>query len=88
MDLTPEQKAVLEKENAIHEKKFQEFHKKVFDEMLKEAIKNYEMAVEILWSEGEFPTFDGEGDFEGKSNRLVKSIIEKKISMLGSHLRT
>ena len=72
---------LLKKQNEEHEKTFNEFHKCVFRQMTKEAIK---MAVEILLEEGKYPT---DTKFEEKSNNLVKIIIEKFFDMLGSYLR-
>ena len=72
---------LLKKQNEEHEKTFKEFHKCVFRQMTKEAIK---MAVEILLEEGKYPT---DTKFEEKSNNLVKIIIEKFFDMLGSYLR-
>ena len=49
-------------------KKFKEFHKCIFWQMSKEAIK---MAVTILLDHGRYPT---DLDFEEKSNELVRII--------------
>ena len=59
---------LLKKENVEHEKKFKEFHKCIFWQMSKEAIK---MAVTILLDHGRYPT---DLDFEEKSNELVRII--------------
>ena len=71
----------LKKETEEHEKHFKEFHKCIFCQMTKEANK---MAVDILLNHGRYPT---DTDFEEKSNDLIKTILEKKIEMLGSYLR-
>ena len=57
---------LLKKENVEHEKCFKEFHKCIFRQMSKEAIK---MAVTILLDHGRYPT---DLDFEEKSNELVR----------------
>ena len=49
--------------------------------MMNEAIK---MAAKILLDHGRHPT---DQDFEEMSNNLVKTILERKIDMLGSYLR-
>ena len=72
---------ILKKENEEHEKLSKEFYKCIFRQMTKEAII---MAVDILLNHGRYPT---DTDFEEKSNNLVKTILEKKIEMLGSYLR-
>ena len=69
------------KENDAHEKNFKVFHRFIYHKMMNEAIK---MAAEILLDHGKHPT---DQDFEEKSNNLVKTILEKKIDMLGSYLR-
>ena len=51
--LSTGQMNLLKKENDAHENFFQAFHKKIFDEMLKEAIK---VAVEIVVHEDDYPT--------------------------------
>ena len=61
--LSTGQMNLLKKQNDAHEKIFQAFHKKIFDEMLKEAIK---MSVEILVDEDDYPTSDYSA-FEEKS---------------------
>ena len=48
---------------------------------MNEAIK---MAAKILLDHGRYPT---DQDFEEISNNLVKTILERKIDMLGSYLR-
>ena len=81
--LSTGQMNLLKKENDAHEKIFQAFHKEIFDEVLKEAIK---VAVEILVREDDYATSEY-SVFEDRSNRLLKTIIEEKIRMLGSYLR-
>ena len=66
---------LLKKENVEHEKIFKQFHKYIFWQMSKEAIK---MAVTILLDHGRYPT---DPDFKEKSNELVR------IDMLGSYLQ-
>ena len=44
------------------------------------------MAVEILVNEDDYPTSDY-SVFEEKGNRLVKTIVEEKLRMLGNYLR-
>ena len=63
---------LLKKENVEHEKLFKEFHKCIFRQMSKEAIK---MAVTILLDHGWYPT---DLDFKEKSNELVWIIFKKK----------
>ena len=63
---------LLKKENVEHEKLFKEFHKCIFRQMSKEAIK---MAVTILLDHGWYPT---DLDFKEKSNELVWIILKKK----------
>ena len=72
---------ILKKENEEHQKLFKKFHKCIFCQITKEAII---MAVDVLLNHGIQPT---DTDFEEKSNNLVKTILEKKIEMLGSYLR-
>ena len=59
---------LLKKENVEHQTFFKEFHKCIFRQMSKEAIK---MAVTILLDHGRYPT---DLDFEEKSNELVRII--------------
>ena len=63
---------LLKKENVVHKKIFKEFHKCIFLQMSKEAIK---MVVTILLDHGRYPT---DLDFEEKSNELVRIIFLKK----------
>ena len=63
---------LLKKENVEHEKFFKQFHKCIFWQMSKEAIK---MAVTILLDHGWYPT---DLDFKEKSNELVWIIFKKK----------
>ena len=64
---------ILNEENQIHDENFQEFHKKIFEEMLNEAVF---LAFDILKDNGEPP---GLGDFEDELTELTKKIMEKKI---------
>ena len=61
---------LLKKEIEEHKKIFKEFHKCIFHQVTKEAIK---MAVEILLNQSSLPSTHA--DFEEKSNELVKIII-------------
>ena len=72
---------LLKKENDEHENSFKVFHRCIYCKMMNEAIK---MAVKILLDHGRHPI---DQDFEEESNNLVKTILEKKIDMLGSYLR-
>ena len=72
---------LLKKENDEHEKVFKDFHRCIYRKMMNEAIK---MTVEILLDHRRHPT---DQDFEEKCNNLIKTILEKKIDMLGSYLR-
>ena len=69
---------VLNDKNVFHDEQFQEFHKKVFDKMLAEAIF---LGCKILEQEGKRP---GVGDFENELNYLTKHIMEEKIKLLGT----
>ena len=64
---------ILKKENEEHERLFKEFHKCIFCQMTKEAIK---MVAQILLNHGSYPT---DTEFEEKSNNIVKTILEKKL---------
>ena len=70
----------LMKDNQINDEKFKEFHKKMFDEMIEQAIF---LACDILKKKEERP---GVGDFEEKMSILTKEIVEEKIKLLGSYL--
>ena len=72
---------LLKKGNDEHEKFFKVFHRCIYRKMMNEAIK---MAAKILLDHGRHPT---DQDFEEISNNLVKTILERKIDMLGSYLR-
>ena len=65
----------------IWDEKFQEFHKKVFNEMRTQVIF---LSVKILERNGKKP---GDDDFEDKINDLIKQIIKEKIEMLGTYLK-
>ena len=64
--LNEDDKKFLAKENEIWDEKFQEFHKKVFNEMRTQAIF---LTVKILGQNGKKP---GDDDFEDKINELIK----------------
>ena len=71
---------ILNEENQIHDENFQEFHKKVFEHMLNEAVF---LAFGILKDNGKRP---GVGDFDDELTELAKKIMEKKISLLGTYI--
>ena len=71
----------LMKDNEINEKKFKEFHKKIFKEMLEQAKF---LACDILKKKGERPSV---GNFDKKFSNLTKELMETKIEMLGSYLK-
>ena len=71
---------ILNEENQIHDENFQEFHKKVFEHMLNEAVF---LAFGILKDNGKRP---GVGDFDDELTELTKKNIEKKISLLGTYI--
>ena len=64
----------LMKDNQTDDEKFKEFHKKMFNEMMEQAIF---LACDILKKKGERP---GVGDFEEKMSILTKEIMEKKLN--------
>ena len=72
--LKEEDKKILNDEN-------EEFHKKVFDEMLEQAIF---LACKVLDREGKQP---GVGDLENEFNYLTKHIMEEKIKLLGTFFK-
>ena len=63
---------ILNEENQIHDENFQEFHKKIFEQMLNAAVF---LAFGILKDNGKQP---GVGDFEDELTELTKKIMEKK----------
>ena len=72
-NLIKEDKKILNDENdEIHDENFQEFHKKVFDEMLEQAMF---LPCKVLDREGKQP---GVGDLENEFNYLTKHIMEEK----------
>ena len=71
---------ILNEENQIHDENFQEFHKKIFEHMLNEAVF---LAFGILKDNGKRP---GVGDFDDELTELTKKIMEKKISLLGTYI--
>ena len=72
-NLIKEDKKILNDENdEIHDENFQEFHKKVFDEMLEQVMF---LACKVLDREGKQP---GVGDLENEFNYLTKHIMEEK----------
>ena len=79
--LNEDDKKRLAEENEIWDEKFQEFHKKVFNEMRTQAIF---LSVKILEQNGKKP---GDDDFEDKINELIKQIIKEKIELLGTYLK-
>ena len=68
-------------ENVFHDELFQEFHKKVFDKMLTEAIF---LGCKSLEREGKIP---GVRDFENELNYLTRHIMEERIKLLGTFLK-
>ena len=64
--LNEDDKKLLAEENEIWDEKFQEFHKKVFNEMRTQAIF---LTVKILGQNGKKP---GDDDSEDKINELIK----------------
>ena len=79
--LNEDNRKILVEENEILDEKFQEFHKKVFNEMRTQVIC---LSVKILERNGKKP---GDDDFEDKINDLIKQIIKEKIEMLGTYLK-
>ena len=79
--LKEEDKKILNDENEIHDGNFQEFHKKVFDEMLEQAIF---LACKVLDRQGKQP---GVRDLENEFNYLTKHIMEEKIKLLGTFFK-
>ena len=55
---------ILKEENIIHKQEFHEFHKKIFNKMLYQAVS---MSYEILKKDGKRP---GVEDFENELNEL------------------
>ena len=64
---------ILNEKNQIHDENFQEFHKKIFEQMLNEAVF---LAFGILKDNGKR---HGIGNFEDKLTELTKKIMEKKL---------
>ena len=62
-------------------KNFNTFIKKVFEEMLTEAIF---LLFKILERHGQKP---GVGDFQNELNYLIKHIMKEKIELLGVYLK-
>ena len=79
--LNEDNRKIFVEENKILDEKFQEFHKKVFNEMRTQAIC---LSIKILERNGKKP---GDDDFEDKINDLIKQIIKEKIEMLGTYLK-
>ena len=65
----------------ITDEKFNEFHKKMFNEMLEQSLF---LACDLLKKKGERPCA---GDFKEKMTNLTKEIMEEKIELLGSYLK-
>ena len=66
----------LMEDNKINDEKFNEFHKKMFNEMLKQSLF-------LAVKKGKRP---GAGDLEKLMN-LTKEIMETKIELLGNYLK-
>ena len=79
--LTEEDFDFLEKDNKINDEKFQEFHKKMFEEMLDQALF---LACKILDKKGQRP---GVGEFEKKVSDLATEIMKTKTDLLGDYLK-
>ena len=62
----------LMEDNKINDEKFNEFHKKVFNEILEQSLF---LACDLLKKKGER---HGAGDFEEKMTNLTKEIMGKK----------
>ena len=75
-DLRENDLKILNEENHIHDENFQEFHKKIFEHMLNEAVF---LAFGILKNNGKRP---GVGDFDDELTELTK-----KISLLGTYIK-
>ena len=72
---------ILNEENEINDAGFQEFHKKIFNEMMEQSVF---LAVEILSKQGMRP---GVGDFDQKCTELIRQIMDEKINLLGNYLK-
>ena len=79
--LNQEDKKILSEENETHGANFQQFHKKIFDEMLDQAMF---LACKILDRNGKRP---GVGNFENEFNYLTTHIMGEKIKLLGTYLK-
>ena len=79
--LNEDDKKILADENEINDRNFQQFHKKVFDEMRNQAIF---LACKIMERNGKRP---GDGDFENEINYLLEQIIKEKFELLGTYLK-
>ena len=71
----------LMEDNKINNEKFNEFYKKMFNEMLEQSLF---LACDLLKKKGERR---GAGDFEEKMTNLTKKIMEEKTELLGSYLK-
>ena len=65
---------ILKEENLILDQKFQEFHRKILNEMRSQAMF---MAREILKQDGKRPGYE---DFQNELTELTKKIMEKKLN--------
>ena len=65
---------ILKEENLILDQKFQEFHRKILNEMRSQAMF---MAREILKKDGKRPGYE---DFQNELTELIKKIMEKKLN--------
>ena len=79
--LTEEDFDFLEKDNKINDEKFQEFHKKMFEEMLDQELF---LACKILDKKGQRP---GVGEFEKEVSDLTTEIMKTKTDLLGDYLK-
>ena len=71
----------LMEDNKINNEKFNEFYKKMFNEMLEQSLF---LACDLLKKKGGRP---GAGDFEEKMTNLTKEIMEEKTELSGSYLK-
>ena len=71
----------LMEDDKINDEKFNEFHKKIFNEILEQSLF---LACDLLKKKRERP---GAGEFEEKMTNLTKEIMEEKIEPLESYLK-
>ena len=71
----------LMEDDKINDEIFNEFHKKIFNEILEQSLF---LACDLLKKKRERP---GAGEFEEKMTNLTKEIMEEKIELLESYLK-